>query len=63
MAFCCDPLDAFNRRDAEEAEWLASLPVCDLCGEPIQDEYYYEIEGKEVCPECLNYHFRKEVDY
>ena len=63
MAFCCDPLDDFNRRDAEEARGLESLPHCDICGEPIQDEYYYEIHGEKICPECLNDHFRKEVDY
>ena len=62
MASCCDPLDDFNRRDAEEARWLASLPQCGICGEPIQDDHYYEIEGKNICPECLD-GFRKDVDF
>jgi formylmethanofuran dehydrogenase subunit E len=56
-----DPLDDFNRRDAEYAEWLKTLPKCDICGEPIQDEYYYEINGDKICPECLE-DFKKYND-
>ena len=38
---CGDPLDDFDRLDREQAKWLESLPVCERCGKPIQDEHLY----------------------
>ena len=55
-----DPLDDFARHDREQAQWLEKLPKCSFCGEPIQDEHYYEINGDNVCPGCLDNEFRKE---
>lgn len=40
-----DPIEDFNRQDAEEAEYEKLCPVCDLCGEPITDDYYYMVSG------------------
>lgn len=57
-----DPLDDFARHDREQAQRLEQLPKCDICGEPIQDDHYYQINGDNVCPECLNDHFRKEIE-
>ena len=34
---------------------------CDYCGELITD-YCYEINGRNVCQECLDDLFRKEID-
>ena len=50
---CGDPLADFARHDREQAEWLETLPVCDICGEPIQAEHYYQINGDNICPDCL----------
>lgn len=38
-----DPIADFMRRDAAQQEWLDKRPVCECCGEPIQEEraYYY----------------------
>ena len=58
-----DPEDDFDRLDREQAKWLESLPKCGICGEPIQDEHYYQINSENVCPECLDIHFRKDVDF
>lgn len=57
-----DPIKDFLNHDAEQNERLADLPECDICGQKIQDEYYYEIEGTSICCECLNRDFRKWVD-
>lgn len=57
-----DPDDDFNRLDREQAKHEAQLPKCDICDQPIQDDYFYLINGDNVCSECLNDHFRKEVD-
>ena len=56
-----DPHDDFDRYDRQQSNQLAAMPECDICGHPIQDDYYYEINGDNVCPVCLENHFRKEV--
>ena len=40
-----DPIEDFNRHDAEEAAYEKLCPVCDICGERIVDDYYYEVAG------------------
>ena len=61
-----DNYDLFEMHDAEQEAWLRTLPVCEYCDEPIQDEYLYEIDGEYVCEECLreymNEHYRKSVE-
>ena len=57
-----DPLEDFNRRDREQSEYLESLPVCERCCKPIQDEHLYLINDEFVCQECLDRDFRKRVD-
>lgn len=53
----------FDRREAEHERYLAKLPKCSCCGEPIQEDYYYEFEdGKKICPECLNENYRRWTD-
>lgn len=62
MMFSDDPLLDFDRYDRQQAEELAKLPICDCCGEPIQDEYCYEINGDLICEDRLDMYFRKAVD-
>ena len=62
MIFTDDPLSDFDRYDRQHEEWLNSLPVCDCCGEPIQDDFCYEINGDMICEDCLDMHFRKAVE-
>jgi formylmethanofuran dehydrogenase subunit E len=35
--------------------------VCAECGEHIQDEYMYVIDGKNICPSCLE-DYREWID-
>lgn len=58
---CGDPLDDFERLDREQTRLLEALPVCDICGEPIQEDHYYQINEENICPECLD-HFKKWRD-
>lgn len=63
-----DPVRDFDRHDAEQTSWLNSLPKCEHCGEPIQDEDYIELEGGELLhDECVydycHKHFRKQNNY
>ena len=57
-----DPLDDFNRYDREQTKRLTQLPVCSICGDPIQDEHLYLINDEFVCPECLERDFRKDAE-
>jgi formylmethanofuran dehydrogenase subunit E len=57
-----DPIADFARHDAEQQEELEKLPVCSECGEPIQSEYCYEIDGEYICEECLECNHKKTVD-
>lgn len=58
MSWTNDPVADFLAYDAEQAAELDKLPKCDECGEPIQDETYYEIDGYIYCLECLE-NFKK----
>ena len=49
-----DPYHDFDLWDADQDAWLNSLPVCKWCGEHIQDEYAYQIDGGLVCKSCLD---------
>ena len=37
MYYTDNPVRDFERYDADREDELASLPVCDICDEPIQD--------------------------
>jgi formylmethanofuran dehydrogenase subunit E len=58
-----DPISDFAQRDREEAEWLDKLPKCADCGEPIQDDHYFLINDKPVCPCCLEDNYKKVNEY
>lgn len=49
------------RIDSENEEWLEQRPICSICEEHIQEEYAYEVEGKLICPTCLE-EFRIDLD-
>ena len=49
-----DPIADFNAWDAEQADWLAKLPVCADCDEPIQDETAFYINGDWICNDCID---------
>lgn len=34
-------------------EWLNSRPVCDICGQPIQENHMFEVDNEQICPDCI----------
>ena len=39
--------------DYEAEEWLDTLPECNCCKQPIQDEQYIELpDGETLCNDC-----------
>lgn len=57
-----DNYSQWEWHERERERRLAERPVCDICDQPIQDDYFYLINGDQVCPDCLENEFRKEVD-
>ncbi len=53
MQYTNDPLADFDAYDKECRDWLNSLPKCQCCGQAIQDHYYFNFDGDNVCSECL----------
>ena len=48
-----NPLMDYEGYSSDLADREARLPVCDYCKEPIQDEYYFCIDDRNICPGCL----------
>lgn len=53
MFWSDDPVADYDRYSRQQEDWLDNLPKCEYCGEAIQDEEYFEIEGYTVHEECL----------
>lgn len=47
-----DNEDFLRMHEAEQARILSRLPKCACCGEPIQSEYAYEVDGL-YCEDCF----------
>lgn len=57
-----DNYDLWESHEREKERQLERLPVCEVCGKPIQDEHLYLINDEFVCQDCLDRDFRKRVD-
>ena len=49
-----DPEADFLKWDGEREEARERLPVCESCGDHIQDETCYEVFGKIYCKSCMD---------
>lgn len=58
-----DPAADFSRHDAEQEAWLARRPECADCGEHIQDENAYYINGEWICQSCMSTYLVNVGDY
>lgn len=54
-----DYVDLHNCYERERAAELERLPECDECGEPIQEEVFFEFDGLTICCNCLKQNHRK----
>ena len=52
--------DFFIEHDARQTALLERCPKCEHCGEPIQDDYLYDVDGVVLCEECMKDLFRKD---
>lgn len=56
-----DNYELWDRHERELERRLASRPVCEDCGKPIQDDFYFEVEGDILCEECMHGRYCKDV--
>lgn len=56
-----DPIADAAAFDAECARLEKQVPVCDYCGLPVMEDFYFEINSDAICAECMDRHFRREV--
>lgn len=59
MSYIPDAYEQWEKHDAEQERWLQSRPVCCECGEHIQDEDLFDIDGDLVCEDCLTDYMKK----
>jgi hypothetical protein len=57
-----DPLADFDRWDAQQQNELKELPECADCGNPIQDEHYFEFDCYFYCWDCVCDNHRKSTE-
>lgn len=53
MIITDDPGRDADRWITEQDKALEKLPICEECGQHIQDDHYYEIAGDIYCPGCI----------
>lgn len=63
MSWTDDPVRDAANYDAEREKILEQLPLCNECNERIQDEYYFEVRGWTICPECMEGHKKWNLDF
>ena len=51
--FSDDPVIDYLHHEYEQARKLAALPVCDLCGNPIQQDMAFRWGGSWICDTCI----------
>lgn len=57
MMWTDDPVRDAENYYNEMEERLQKLPVCECCGNPIQEEYAYLIYDSWYCPDCMRDNF------
>lgn len=58
-----DNYSLWQRKEAEAERWLLKRPVCADCGEHIQDEDAYYINGDFICSDCMSAYLVNVEDY
>ena len=63
MFYSDDPGRDADRWLAAQERRLARRPICERCGEHIQSENLWDIDGTLYCPECAKIEFERDTDH
>lgn len=58
-----DNFDMWHLFDNEQERQLDGLPVCADCDNHVQNDHYYLINDKVICPDCMDSWYRRDVEY
>ena len=58
-----DNYSQWEAHERQQEAWLAKRPVCADCGEHIQDEEAYYINGEWICEDCMSAYLVNVGDY
>lgn len=61
MCYIPDYYDKWSEYNQQKEEELKKRPVCDCCGDHIQEEYCYVINDDYICESCMEEN-RKSVE-
>ena len=56
-----NPLQDYYNFETQQEKALQKLPLCNECGEHIQDDYCYVINDEVICEDCMS-NYRKPID-
>lgn len=56
MTYTDDPVKDYEKYYDDLERKLEELPLCSECGEHIQEEMCYEINGEYMCDTCMDMH-------
>jgi formylmethanofuran dehydrogenase subunit E len=62
MDYIPDYNDLYSAYEDEQERKINKLPKCSCCGEPIIDDYLYNLDGEILCEECLKENYRRPVE-
>ena len=57
-----DNYSRWQQHDTEQENRLNELPECSECGEHIQSDFCYEVNGEYICEECMEGHKKYTED-
>ena len=57
-----DNYSQWERHEAEREALLEKFPVCEICGEPIQDNHLWDINGELYHTDCAKCEFLKDTE-
>ena len=58
-----DPIADYERYEREQQRQLERLPKCSDCGQHIQDEEAYYLNGEWICLECGKWIDEAGIDF
>lgn len=60
--YCPDNLDMFNAYSDRQEDMLSKMPQCCDCGEYIQEEHLFNVNGDLYCFDCMKANFERETE-
>lgn len=57
-----DNFSQWEFHEAKKEEWLRTRPVCEHCGQPIQEDWLFDVNGVLYHPACAAEVFERSAE-